>query len=399
MKKKTPTEHPKIVEEFTPQLDKFRGARQISSWMWILRHLIHGSNSFLFFLAIMATIISAIFSSLMYVTIGQAITEFQTGFYHNLLRFTLLIAVYSMGGPAINLIHNFTRELIAQRMERDVRKEFLSNLLGKSQSFHERQRVGDIMARATEDVRMLNYLVSPGISLLIQGGINIVIPIIIIAQFYPSILLVTPVSFTILFLIAIKIYSIQLGPATTQLREEFGNIEATLTESVSGIEVIKSLVREKEARSKILERADKYRQAYIQRAIVEGRYIPFLIYGVALVGGLLHGVILYRLNLMELGEIIAFVGILFNLRFPTFISVWVVALIRMAVSGADRILETMNQTTEIGENIQGVNQKIQGTIEFRNVSFTYPGATKPILKNISFKMEAGKTVAIVGTTG
>jgi ATP-binding cassette subfamily B protein len=317
----------------------------------------------------------------------------------NLVYYTLIVGLMLIGAPSLNLLHNLGRELVAQRMERDARHEFFLILLGKSQSFHDQQRVGDLMARTSEDVRMLNYLTSPGISVAIQGVVNLIVPIIIIWIRYPDELLTIPLIFTAVFLILLRRYMDQLGPATEQLREEFGQMEANLTESISGIDVVKSIVRESYEKQRFLDRAKKYRSAFIGRAIVEGRYLPLLLYGLTITLGLAHAIYLRLQGSIEIGQIIAYVGILLNLRQPTFISIWIFALIRMAVTASNRLLLVMNQTSEINENKSGFAKSIQGDIEFRNVTFLYPGTAKPTLKNISFKVKAGQTIAIVGTTG
>jgi len=102
---------------------------------------------------------------------------------------------------------------------------------------------------------------------------------------------------------------------------------------------------------------------------------------------------------MTIGLVISYVGLISNLRFPTFISIWVFALIKLAVSGAERLLETMEKESDIDENIQGVEKTINGLIKFENVSFKYPGSSKKVLSDVSFTIAPGQTVAIVGTTG
>jgi len=102
---------------------------------------------------------------------------------------------------------------------------------------------------------------------------------------------------------------------------------------------------------------------------------------------------------MNIGQIIAFLGILGMLRFPTNISMFVFAIFRLAGSSAERLLELMNKKTEIDENKEGKEIVFKGKIAFEKVEFTYPGSKKPILKDISFEVQNGQTVAIVGTTG
>jgi ATP-binding cassette subfamily B protein len=102
---------------------------------------------------------------------------------------------------------------------------------------------------------------------------------------------------------------------------------------------------------------------------------------------------------MNIGQIIAFLGILGLLRFPTNISMFVFAIFKLAGSSADRLLELMNKKTEIDENKEGKKKVFNGNIIFENVDFIYPDGKTPVLKDISFEVKPGQTVAIVGTTG
>jgi ATP-binding cassette subfamily B protein len=388
-----------LHEEFSPRNDPFRSARQKGTTRWIIAHLLYGSNGFMVLLALFASILASILSSLTYVFFGQALDGLIRGESGILIKYTILIFICSVGSPLLNLFFNFIREVVAQAMERDARHEFFTGLLGKSQSFHDQQRIGELMALTAEDVRMLNYMVSPGLSLIIQSAINLIVPLAMVWTYYPPILMLTPGIFTIFFLFALRNYIDQLGPASVQLRTEFGNMDATLTEMMTGIDVIKSTTAESRELNKFMKNVNGYKSAFIERAAVEGRYIPLLFFGFALAGGLAHSLSLVGSGTLEIGQVIAYMGILFNFRFPTFVSIWVFALIRMAVASADRILDKLNQSSEIPENKNGLVIPLRGEIEFQNVTFIYPGATKPTLKNISFRLQAGQTIAIVGTTG
>jgi ATP-binding cassette subfamily B protein len=291
------------------------------------------------------------------------------------------------------------REILAQRMERDTRKEFFMILLGKSQSFHDRQKVGDIMARATDDVRNLNFLVSPAISLIFESFTNLVIPIIYIFLFYPPELIITPIGFTIVFLYALRSYSRNIGPVSRDLRSQYGKMGAVLNEALSGIETIKGTAQESSEVLKYYRSAKKYRDFYIEQGRVQAKYLPILFYALSITIGLGHSIFLYINGLVDIGQIVGYVGLLTLYRFPTNISIFVFSYIKLATAGAERLLELMNQETEIDENIEGISKDISGKIEFKKVSFTYPDGETPVLKNISFKVDQGMTVAIVGTTG
>ncbi|MFX1596489.1 MAG: ABC transporter ATP-binding protein [Promethearchaeota archaeon] len=385
--------------EFTPGKDPFEKARQKGSRRWILSHIFHGSNKILFIIVLFTTIIAANLSSAILVIIGNAITDFLIGKQSSLLFYTIFILLLSIGTPILRLVNYMLREVIAQRLERDCRREFYSNLLGKSQSFHDQQKIGELMARATDDVRTMNFLISPAISLIFESFMSLIIPIFYIIAFYPSQLILTPLIFSVLFFFALKSYIKKIGPVTGKLRSFYGMMNATLNEALTGIEVVKATAQETREGQKYFENANNYRNAYVEEGDIEAKYLPILILALTITGGLIHAIILNFMGLMNIGQIIGYLGLLALLRFPTFISIFVFAIIRLAISSAQRLLEMMSKKTEIDENVEGFIKEIEGAIKFENVTFSYPGSEKPVLKNISFKVKPSQTLAIVGTTG
>ena len=385
--------------EFTVGIDPFQKARRKGPVRWIISHILYGSNKYLLLLSFTGSILSSILNSEMMVLIGDAIDAFIMNDASKLLHYTFLILLIAIGMPLLNLMSNFLREIVAQRVERDARYEFYTNLLGKSQSFHDLQRIGDIMARTTNDVRMLNFLVSPSISLIFQAFLQLFVPIVFIAIYYPRDLLLTPLLFIVFFLITLRGYLKKLGPVTIELRKQFGLMNAALNESLTGIEVVKGSSQEESELKKYYTYAKNYCDAYIEQGKIQGKYVPLLLVSLVLTFGLAHAIFLYLQGLMQIGQIIGYIGLLGTLRFPTFISIWAFSTVRLAVAGAERLLEIMNKKTEIDENPKGVKKKIEGAVKFENVSFAYPRSSKLVLKNINFEVKPGQTVAIVGTTG
>ncbi|MFX1409037.1 MAG: ABC transporter ATP-binding protein [Promethearchaeota archaeon] len=385
--------------EFTPGKDPFEKSRRKSPRRWVLAHIFHGSNKIFIFIVFITTILAANLSSLILVIIGNAITDFLMGKQSTLLFYTLFILLLSVGTPILRLVNYMLREVIAQRLERDCRREFYANLLGKSQSFHDQQKIGELMARVTDDVRTMNFLISPAISLIFESFTALVIPLFYIIFFYPSQLILAPIIFSILFIFSLKSYIRKIGPVTGKLRAFYGIMNSTLNEALTGIEVVKATAQESKESQKYFVNAKNYRDAFIEQGNIEAKYLPILLLAITITGGLIHAIILNFNGMMNIGQIIAYVGLLSLLRFPTFISIFVFAIIRLAFSSAQRLLELMNKKTEIDENIGGYNKSIQGAIKFQNVTFTYPESEKPVLKNINFEIQPGKTLAVVGTTG
>lgn len=394
------TQQQRIVE-FSPGKDPFERARHKGSRSWIYKHLFYKSNKYLILIVLFTTILTSNLWSISSILIGNAINDFILGKTSSLIYYTVFIFLLNIGSPFIRMLSFALREVIAHRMERDCRREFYTNLLGKSQSFHEQIQIGELMALATNDVRMLNFLISPAISLIFESFTALVIPLfyIIFIPYYPIQLLIAPIVFAIFFLISLRSYVKKLTPISFQLRGFFAGMNTTLNETLTGIEVVKSTVQEAGELEKYILNASGYRDAFIKQGRVQAKYFPFLVLALTITLGLTHGIILNFTIGFYIGYIIGYTALLRQLGFPTQISIFVFATVRVAITSAQRLITLMNRETEIDENIKGTAKSINGGINFENVSFTYPGSDKPVLKNINLEVKPGQTVAIVGTTG
>jgi ATP-binding cassette subfamily B protein len=308
----------------------------------------------------------------------------------------LAILACVLAGGVFDAAARFSTEILAQRLERDSRDELYLSLLGKSQTFHNRQQVGDIMARATNDVRQLNPLVNPGLDLLFDSLLNLVVPMVFIAFLAPQLLL-APLLFSVGFFFAIRDYTRRLNPVSGAMRMQFGTMNAGLEETITGIEVVKSTAQEPQERAKFGRNARGYRDYFIRNGQIQAWYLPPLILAVALVIAFLHGVFLMTQGQLTLGGLVAYMGLMFMLRGPAYLSIFTFSLVQLGIAGANRILALMREETDLDENEAGHRGDVRGEIVFDHVSFSY-GAT-PILRDISFRAAPGETIAIVGQTG
>jgi ATP-binding cassette subfamily B protein len=363
---------------------------------WIVSHVMR--YPFFPLAMLLAAVLNNGFYSYIQVFIGRAFDLITTPGWQTAVLLGLAASVMgsAIGQGVTGLVRNFSIEFAAQRVERDARDELYVSLLGKSQTFHGRQRIGDIMARATNDVHMLNLMLSPGLMLITDSAMAVVVPVALIGRLKLELLLV-PFIFLILLVITVADYNRRLKPVSNAQREQFGTMNAGLAEAIAGIEVVKANVQERHEWHKFIQNARLFRDYFVKQGEIEARYWPMLIFSLAWAGGFLHALLLWRGEIISLGEVITFMGLLGTLRFPTFISIFSFDLAQLGIASARRILETINTETELDENPAGVAQPIRGEIVFENVSFSYNG--KPMLKNINFTARPGETIAIVGQTG
>jgi ATP-binding cassette subfamily B protein len=313
------------------------------------------------------------------------------------LRCALWIVATQVARGALQLMRNFSAEVMGQRLERDIRDELYVSLLGKSMTFHALQPVGDTMARATNDVREINYMFSPGLNLVIGSGIFMFMPIIVASSYHPS-LVIVPTLFIISYFLALWQYLRELEPITDDVRQAFGRMNSRLAEAIDGIETVKGMAQEPNEVERFGENARLYRDATVRQGDVEARFLPLLLLGLANALGLLHALLLFRAGLLNVGQVVAYYGLLQLFGFPTFTSLFAYSQVSSGLAGARRILELINRQSDLDQNVQGYTGPMRGEIEFRNVTFAYAGG-EPALENISLKIKPGQTVAIVGQTG
>ncbi len=314
-----------------------------------------------------------------------------------LIPLALILGASQIVRGVLQFGRNFGAELMAQRIERDIRDELYVSLLGKSMTFHNLQPVGDTMARATNDVREVNFMFSPGSNLVIGSGLFIIIPFFVIPQYSPALLL-TPILFCIGYFIALWRYLKTMSPVTDEVRQTFGEMNTHLSETLDGVEIMKGAAQEGAETETFVTNARRVRNAFVRQGDIEARFIPNLLMGLVYATGLFHALILFRAGTINIGDVVAYFGLLRMLEFPTYSSAMAYTQISLGISGARRILDLINRETDLDQNASGRTSTMRGEIEFRGVSFAYPDG-ETILHDISFHVKPGQTVAIVGQTG
>lgn len=382
---------------------------------WIFSHLMR-YRGYVFLFVVAATLTNVLFSAVPVLT-GQAFDiVLQPGArVSELLRIALIMLGVVLTRGVIDLTNSLSVELLGQRLERNARQELYTSLLGKSQTFHNRQRVGDIMARAANDVRQLNPMMNPGASLIIESTMATLSPLVFIYFIDPQLLL-SPLIFVIALVFAIRRYVQRLTPVSGQMRMQFGELNAGLNETVAGIEVVKSSAQEAQESHKFMRNARLYRDLFVEQGEIQARYLPLLLLGIAFAAAFAHGLYLFAANQLSVGQLVSYMGLVGVLRFPAFISIFTFSLVQLGIAGAERILELMKEETELDENADGHAATIAGEVVFEHVDFRYAAprsssrndeighngrnaAAQYVLKDISFHIAPGETVAIVGQTG
>ena len=331
----------------------------------------------------------------------------------------LALLLVLLGDELFGLTASMCALTLGHRLERDARDQLYRSLLGKSQTFHNRQRVGDLVARATDDPQHLSHMIQPGLLFMADTVLGFAAPLVYIALLDPRLLLV-PGLYVVTFVVLVRAYTRRLGPVLMEQRTQYGRVTAAAEEAISGIEVVKAAVRERRERRRFHGAAAIFRDLFVRQGRIEALYLPMLTYGVAMALALLHGVLLLRAGGIELSELIALVGLIHLLRIPTFMSAFTFSMVQNGIAGARRILAVLTATTELDQNTGGHQATVRGAIAFEGLSFHYggnrgrgtgngssgaisagggTGDASLVLKDIDVRIAGGETVAIVGQTG
>jgi len=313
------------------------------------------------------------------------------------LNSIMLILVSQTIRSALQFLRNFSAEVFAQRFERDIRDELYSSLLGKSMNFHDRQPVGETMARVTNDVREMNLMMNPGVNLITGANMFLIMPAIYAPGILPE-LIIVPLLFIVSHILVQIYFILRLHPIAQQARASFGGMNAKLAESLDGLEVVKGAAQEESEIRSFSGLADVVRDRFIDQGEFEARYLSVLLFGLTIVGALFHAAMLYRGGTISEGDVIAFLGLISLFQFPVFISLFTSSRLASGYASAERILEVLVTSNKLDQNVEGYSGVIRGSIQFEGVSFGY-SADETNLSEVSFSVKPGQTVAIVGQTG
>jgi ATP-binding cassette subfamily B multidrug efflux pump len=287
----------------------------------------------------------------------------------------------------------------ARRIEADLRVRLYDKMLTLSGSFYSRHKVGDLMARATNDLHSVRMATGMALIAFVDG---VFMTIVILATLFIGygrlgLLVVAPlplVTFMALFLGRL------VGPMFRRVQENFARISEHVQETLAGIRVIKSFVREKRALDAFQDINADYGRANMSLIRFWGMLFPAMgfVAGLSVLLLLYFGGIRVIDGRMSPGDFIAALSYLGMLIWPAMGAGWVVNMMQRGAASMHRINEVLDEIPDICDDPDADDTVPMGDLEFRSVSYSYDGA-EPILKDVSFTAPAGKSTGILGRTG
>ncbi|MCC8425547.1 ABC transporter ATP-binding protein [Mucilaginibacter sp. UR6-11] len=320
-------------------------------------------------------------------------------FGSSLLLFGVLVLALSLIRGLFLFFMRQTIILMSRHIEYDLKNEIYSHYQDLSLAFYRRHNTGDLMNRVTEDVSRVRMYLGPGIMYALNTVVLFTMAIIFMLMVNVRLAIFSILPMPIL---AVMIYYVNniINFRSEKIQERLSALSSFVQENFSGIRIMKSYVREGSVRAKFALESDDYKTHSMALAKVQAAFYPLvlLLVGVSNVITVFIGGIEVMKGNITPGNIAEFLVYLNLLTFPVMALGWVTSLIQRAAASQKRINEFLDTRPEI-ISPDTPKRVINGRIEFKNVSFTYPDTGIQALKNVSFTANPGEMVAIIGRTG
>jgi ATP-binding cassette, subfamily B, multidrug efflux pump len=290
---------------------------------------------------------------------------------------------------------------ISRHLEFDLRNDLFTHLQRLSASYFQRERTGEIMSRATNDLAAVRMMLGPGIMYLVNTVVTALVSIGFMLAISPRVTLyaLLPLPFVSM---CVWFFGGRIHRRFEAIQERFATIGAKVQENLAGVRVVRACTREEGEIADFRELNLDYLEQNLALIRTSGLLYPSLAFlsGVAALlavylGGreVVHGHI-------TLGQFVAFTVYLGMLNWPMVALGWVINLFQRGAASLSRIEEILDQEPEItSPNPALAPASCAGDIEFRHLTFRYPGSTEPALDDVSLRIPAGTTLALVGRTG
>ncbi len=330
-------------------------------------------------------------------------TELQENLY-GIFAKSILIAGLLIVAMAVlrGIFLFFVRQTIivmSRLIEYDLKNEIYQHYQTLPLSFYRQNNTGDLMARISEDVSRVRMYLGPAI----MYGINLITLFIIVISYMT---IVNPkltfYSLLPLPVLSISIYMVSniMNKRSEEIQQSLSSLSTFVQEAFSGVRVLKSFVREVDSEHKFAKESLEYRDKSLKLTFVNALFFPLMmgLIGLSVLFTIFIGGTQVIDGSLTIGNIAEFIIYVNMLTWPVASLGWVTSLIQRAAASQKRVNEFLNVKTDI-VSLQDLTDKIKGEIVFENVNFTYPDSGIEALNNVSFKVEPGQSIAIIGTTG
>ncbi|MBZ9778928.1 ABC transporter ATP-binding protein/permease [Psychroflexus sp. CAK8W] len=312
-----------------------------------------------------------------------------------------LIIGAALASAILTFLMRQTFIVVSRYIEYDLKNEIYTQYQNLSLDFYKRNRTGDLMNRISEDVSKVRMYVGPALMYGVQTLTLFVVVIYFMIQAAPTLTLYTLVPFPILSFAIYKL-SVAINKRSAEIQRFLSYLNTYTQESFSGIAVIKSYGILKKFNTDFEKLSHESKDKNVNLAKVEAFFFPLMILliGFSNLFVIYFGGMQYIDGKIEnVGVIVEFLLYVNMLTWPVASVGWITSMVQRAEASQERINEFLSEVPNVKNNSTNYSESIKGEIEFRNVSFTYEDTNIVALKNVSFKVKKGETLAIMGKTG
>lgn len=331
--------------------------------------------------------------------IDQVITQ---GKQERLLGLVLSIVFAVVGFGIINFVNSYAQGYLAQKVTRDLRSDYYSSLQLKSFRFYDASAVGDLVSRATMDMQSVEAFVKTWLATLTNAAFVIAIAFIIMYSINPIMSLIAIAPMPLVFYFTAMLW-VKTMPLFRKMMLILGRLGAYVQQNIIGMKIVRIFRREEELDDGFKEVEEVFVDTAITAGKIQSKYMPTApaIVTLGIVGVYIYGgnLIAAPAAMLTIGGLTLFSRYLMRLSFPLrdlsmLSGTWI-----NASAGLERIYQMMDVPVDVENSPDATDLTIEkGQVDFENVTFGYD-KKRPVLNNVSFKVEPGEKIAILGATG
>ncbi|MCM3595426.1 ABC transporter transmembrane domain-containing protein [Metabacillus idriensis] len=335
--------------------------------------------------------------------LGNAIDDIQVGQFSSELLVQYIVLFLGLGVLVYILSYFWMYNLFggAHLAERILRSKLMGQFLVMTPRFYEKNRTGDLMARATNDLKAISTTAGFGILTLVDSSmfmLTILLTMGILISWKLTFAAILPLP---IMAVAMGIYGKKIHARFMAAQDSFGDMNDQVLESVAGVRVIRAYVQEKADVNRFNTLTDDVFKKNVSVAKIDALFEPTmkLLVGISYLIGLGYGAYLVFHNEITLGELVSFNVYLGMMIWPMFAIGELINIMQRGNASLDRINETLSYEADVKNHDQPEDIVSPKKIEFKDVSFQYPSSEVENLKHVSFTVNRGDTIGIVGKTG
>jgi ATP-binding cassette subfamily B multidrug efflux pump len=291
---------------------------------------------------------------------------------------------------------------LGQQVIRDLRLKLFNHMMGFKMQYFDKSAVGKLVTRAVSDIETIASIFSQGLFVIISDLLKMVVVLIFMAYSSWTLTLIALIVMPFI-LYATRVFQKAMKVAFEEVRSQVSNLNSFVQERVTGMKIVQIFNREKVEYEQFKEINNKHRVAWVKTVWYNSIFFPIAEMASSITIGLIVyiGVVMNigaEVKMIEIGTIVMFIDLSQKLFRPLRQIADKFNTLQMGMVAANRVFGILDTTSQIEDSGELIASDLQGNIEFKNVDFGYV-ENELVLKNLSFMVAAGETVAIVGATG